>query len=154
MMIKGYTLIEILIVLAITAFLFSIGYTNYRAYAQRQALTATARAMQTDLRLAQEQAIAGSKPTGCILLNGYQFRVTSSSAYQLDALCTNGVLQVKQVTLPTGITMTSPNPNPIFFKSLAQGTNIPSGGLVTIVITQTGTTNTVTITVGSNGNIQ
>ncbi len=154
MMMKGYTLIEILIVLAITAFLFSIGYTNYRSYAQRQALTAAARALQTDLRFAQEQAIAGSKPTGCTLLNGYQFTVTSLSAYQLDASCTNGVFQTKQITLPTGISMSSPNPNPIFFKSLAQGTNISSGGVATIILTQTGTANTITLTIGSNGNIQ
>ncbi|SRR5258708_7868791 len=151
---EGYTLIEILIVLAITGILFTIGYNSFQDYSRQQALVAAARSMQTDLRQAQESAIAGTKPTGCVTLNGYQFNVLTSSTYEIDANCTNNVIQIKLSSLPVGLTVATPNPNPIIFKSLAQGTNIPLANTATITITQTSTQNVRNVTIGSNGNIQ
>src|SRR5437762_5518928 len=102
---KGYTLIEILVGLSIIGILFAVGYLNFRDYARRQAVVAASRALKSDLRLAQEQALAGQKPTGCGTLNGYQLNITSTTAYEIDAVCDVGnVIAVKNITTPTGIT--------------------------------------------------
>lgn len=152
---QGYTLIEILVVVAILALLFTVGYSNFQAYSQRQALVSLGRQITIDLRSAQESAVAGDITSSCSgLLNGYQLKVNSGTTYEIDALCTGGTVQTKAVTISPGITISTPNPNPIIFKSLAQGTNIVGGANATIVMTQTATGNTRTITIGANGSIQ
>lgn len=154
---KGYTLIEILVALTIVGLIFGIGYVNFRDFSRRQALTGTARSVMGDLRLAQEQALAGKKPTlaACNspnLLNGYDFRVTGSSSYQLEANCSGGSVVTKSVTLPPGITSSTPSPNPITFKILGQGTNLTAEA--TITLTQTGSSNTRIVTVSPGGEIK
>jgi prepilin-type N-terminal cleavage/methylation domain-containing protein len=153
---QGYTLVELLIVIVIIGILFSVGYVNFQDYSRQQTLLAAVRSVVVDLHTAQEFAISGNKPTTCVtLLDGYKFNVTSGTTYELDAYCTpNSNISVKQVTVPSGITISNPNPNPILFKALAQGTNIASGATASIVITQTLTGKTRTITIGPNGNVQ
>jgi prepilin-type N-terminal cleavage/methylation domain-containing protein len=153
---NGYTLIELLIVITIIGILFSAGYLSFLDYSRQQALLSVVRGIQVDMHLAEDYAISGNKPTACnTLLNGYNFNVTSSSSYEVDANCTpNSNFQVKTVTLPAGITISAPVPNPILFKSLAQGTNIAGGGTASIVVTQTLTGKTRTVTIGANGNVQ
>src|SRR5260221_14673708 len=151
---QGYTLIELMIVLVITSILFTVGYNAFQDYSRQQALLAAVRGIQTDLRSAQESAAAGTKPANCTTLNGYQFKVVSQSSYEIDAFCTNNVIQVKVTTLPQDLIIRTPSPNPIIFKSLAQATNVAAVGSATIIITQNSSQNTRGIVVGSNGNIQ
>lgn len=154
---KGYTLIEILVALTIVGLIFGIGYVNFRDFARRQALSGTTRSVRGDLRLAQGQALAGKKPTAGAcnspnLLNGYDFRVTGSSSYQLEANCSGGNVVTKTNTLPSGITMSTPSPNPITFKVLGQGTNLSVDA--TITLTQPGTSNTKQIVITPGGEIK
>lgn len=154
---KGYTLIEILVALTIVGLIFSIGYVNFRDFSRRQALAGTARAVMGDLRLAQEQALAGKKPDVVACnppnkLNGFNFRVTGTSSYQLEANCSGGNSLTKAVTLPTGVSISTPSPNPITFKVLGQGTNLSANA--TITLTQSGTSNTRVVTVSPGGEIK
>lgn len=152
---EGYTLIEILMVIAISGILFTIGFLGFQSYSRQQNLIATVRAVQTDIKLTKQNAISGNVPATCnAFLNGYQFNVTSSTTYNIDAFCTANKVTVKTVTLPADFTISSPNPNPITFKSLAQGTNIANGSSTNLVITQKSTGKTVTITIGAGGNVQ
>lgn len=160
---QAYTLIEVLVTLTIVALLFSVGYANFRAFTQRQAVLNTVKTIQGDLRLAQQIALSGQKPddVSCnspALLNGYNFTILTSSSYEIRASCTGGnVTQAfKTVTLPDNVSIASPfpSPNPILFKVLGTGTNIPSGQNAVITLSQTGTTNQVTIPIGSGGQIQ
>lgn len=157
---KAYTLIEILVALTIIGLLFGIGYVNFRDFSRRQAIAGAGKLLQGDLRLAQQLALSGQKPVDPACndpntLDGYRFGVVSSTQYRLRADCSGGAAAVlKLVTLPDGITMSLPSPNPIIFKVLGAGTNIPSGTNATIVLTQVGTANTFTVTIGSGGEIQ
>lgn len=152
---KGYTLIELLIVMAIMGILFTVGYLSFQDYARRQTLLAAGRAVRVDIRTAIESAIAGNKPAACNnVLNGYQFWITSGTTYEIDAICSGGNVVVTQATVPTGITLTASNPNPVIFKVLAQGTNIPTGTTATVQVKQTLTGNIDTIRIGENGNVQ
>ncbi len=153
---KGYTLIEILIVLVIMGLLFAAGYANYRDFSRRQQVISAMRALRSDLRLAQEQAIEGKKPPGCTILNGYKFSVQSPNLYEIDASCTSGDIMVRTIPVPTGITISTPYPNPIIFNILGTGTNIPTTppGRTVLGLTQTLTGNFRSIIIYATGEIK
>src|SRR5579859_4323674 len=104
---SGYTLIELLIVMAIIGVLVTIGYLNFQNYSRQQSLISAARSIQVAIRQAEEYANAGNKPASCAtLLNGYQFNVTSGTTYEIDANCTpNTSYQIKKFTMPSGMTL-------------------------------------------------
>ncbi|MGA2910626.1 MAG: prepilin-type N-terminal cleavage/methylation domain-containing protein [Candidatus Microgenomates bacterium] len=166
---KGYTLIEILVSLTIVGLLFSFGYISFRDYSRRQTVAGVVKEIQGDLRLAQEDALAGQLPSstddpkgfcsGTNSLNGYYFDIISTSEYDLEAVCTGGTVSTifgenpaKQVTMPSDV-LISATDNPILFKILGQGTNIPNGQNAEIDLSQVGTTNKGVVLVGSGGEI-
>lgn len=158
---KGYTLIEILVGLSIIGLLFAVGYVNFRDFSRRQAIAGAGKLLQGDLRVAQQLALSGQKPTdancaGTNGLTGYYFEL-SSTEYKIYAGCSGGVSTeiTKEIFLPTGISVSPlPSPNPILFKVLGHGTNIPEGGTAEIILIQSQTNNTFTVTVGAGGDIQ
>lgn len=157
----GYTLIEILVAITIASLLFGIGYVSFREFSRRQALAATSRSLKGDLRLTQELALSGKKPTsGCNTLDGYNFRVSAPSSYTIGAVCgvnncsNNSNFCLKTVTLASGVTINTPSVNPILFKVLAQGTNIGAGSSTTITLTQGGTGSVVNVMVSASGEIK
>jgi len=163
---NGYTLIEILAAMSIAALIFAIGYVNFRDFSRRQALAGYARNLKGDLRLAQQEALTGKKPTDALdkcvddtdvtrpTLSGYNFRVVSTSIYTIEAVCSGGTIEIKRVVLGTDMTLGAPNPNPILFKILGQGTNITTASPASITLTQTGTANVATIIVTASGEIK
>jgi prepilin-type N-terminal cleavage/methylation domain-containing protein len=155
---SAYTFIEILVALTIVGLIFGIGYVSFRDFSRRQALNGTARSIIGDLRLAQEQAISGRKPADLFCnfpnsLDGYFFRVVSPQNYVIEASCSGGEVEAKNVTIPSDVSMSVPVPNPILFKSVAQGTDI-SGASATITLTQAGTINSRAITISAAGEIK
>ena len=134
----GYTLVEILVGLTIIGMVFGVGFASFRSFARRQSVSSAIRALKADLRLAQEQALAGKKPDSpnCNtpnLLDGYNFVVDSSSQYTIQARCTGGTVTIKQVNLDN-LTISIPFPNPILFKVLGQGTNIAGTSQANLVV--------------------
>ncbi len=145
----AYTLIEILVSLTIVSLIFGVGYISFREFSRRQALAGAARSLRGDLRLAQEQALAGKKPIGCTVLGGYRFSTASESVYSIMAGCSNGDFSIGKdsVSFPSGVAM-SPIPGNILFKVLGQGTDLGSDVEVNLVQETTGNTIKVTITTG------
>jgi prepilin-type N-terminal cleavage/methylation domain-containing protein len=159
MMNKGYTLIEILIVIVIMGIVVTIGYSGLRDYQRRQILVSAARQLKADLKLAQEEALAGHKTTDCTgVLNGYEFLyvVGYQDRYRIRENCTNNDhILIKEVVLSQGIRMQDPpSVNPILFKPLGQGTNIVSGTTITIDLTQENTGDTQSVRISASGEIQ
>lgn len=155
----GYTLIEILVGLSIISLLFSFGYINYRDFSRRQALTGISKQIQGNLRLAQQQALSGKKPdhafcNGVNLLSGFSFRVVNSTSYRIEANCSGGDVLIRDGLLPSGVTITTPSPNPVIFKVLGNGTNIPAGQSSIITINQNTTDIDSTITITAGGEIK
>lgn len=154
---SGYTLIEILVGITIIGLLFSLGYSNYRDYARRQALSGAARRLKADLRLAQEQALAGKKPDDSFcnspeVLNGYDFSIGAASSYRIQANCSGGLVEIKEVDISSSNISLSSTHDSFTFKVLGQGTNLDSDA--TITLTQTGTDDTLDVTVNTNGEIE
>ncbi len=154
---RGYTLLEVLITISILTATFAVGYTGFREFSRRQAVNAVVNLVKADLNLAQKQALDGKKPASCVGgLVSYSFNITSSTAYSISARCTN-VVNVKSVTLPTGITINpTPSPNPIEFKTIGEGTNIsasPAGNQATFTIVNSAINYSSQIVIGPNGEV-
>ena len=138
---KGFTLIELLIAVTIISILFSLGFANYRSYAQRQALYSLARVIEGDLQLAKTNALSGKKPVDCgeSALDGYEFSL-SGEGYVISALCKGpetGKVQDKvgpetEADMST-YSITSSLEKPIIFKTIGHGTNIDNDKVVITV---------------------
>lgn len=155
---KGYTFIEVLVGITIITLIFAFGYAGFREFARRQTLSSAVRDLKGELRLAQEQALAGKKPdhANCNtpnLLSGFYFRVTSATTYTIEALCSGGTVEIKEKEITTPLTISTPTPNPILFKVLGQGTNIASGD-ATITLTFPEAERSADITISVTGEIQ
>ncbi len=103
---KGFTIIELLIAMVIMSLVFTVGFANLRQFASRQKIEGAVREIKADLRLAQQEAVAGKKPAGpeCDsatgeTLVGYEFRYEGPTSYSIYAVCTNGNVEIKTVDL-------------------------------------------------------
>lgn len=141
---KGFTLVELLVSLSILGVLLSLGVANYRDYARRQGVLSAAKLVEADLRLAQEMANSGEKPSaGCGTLDGYRFSINpGGTTYDILADCTSPDVVIKNdVALPANISMAAVvNPgsasiNTFVFKILGHGTNLVAGTTVNISFT-------------------
>ena len=131
---RGYSLVEMVVVVVIMAILFSVGFGNYRSYQKRQYIEGAVRMLKADLRLAQENALAGRKPleppgNSCLTnsLNGYVFRLETNATYAIYARCAGIDILIKGIeSLPSGI-LVNPWPlvggNDILFQILGKGVN-------------------------------
>jgi prepilin-type N-terminal cleavage/methylation domain-containing protein len=153
---SGFTLIELIFVIATLSLIFGLGYSNYRDFQRRQYLDSAVQMVAADLRLAKEKAISGVKPATAPCdskpLEGYTFRRYGTGGYRIYADCSGWYdVEVKRQNLPTGVTMSSFGGSNFFvFKSLAKGLdpasdinitlNYPGSSVSsqTIVVTSTG----------------
>ena len=155
---SGYTLIEILVVLALGAIVFVGGYTAYQDFARRQVLDNAHEELKSNFALARQLALAGEKPAGfcesssSFSLLGHQINLESGQ-YKIQAKCSNDVTSdVRTFLLPSGISITSgwTTSNPILFKALGEGADQN----VTITIMQNSTSDTKQIQVSTQGRIE
>ena len=145
----GYTLIEVLVGLAIIGLLFTIGYAGYRDFAKRQVLNNAYEELKINLTLARQLALSGEKPSACGgNFLGNELRISSDgTSYSIHLKCQSTATTKKTINLPSGITISGTSP--IRFNLLGQGTNLTAntditvtqlnGGSKKITITQQGT---------------
>lgn len=151
---SGYSLIEILIVAAITAVLAYSGWAAFRTFNNNQKLAQAASTLRSDFRDAQNRALSGDKPgSGCTVLDGYRVAFTGTS-YSIRAWCSpqGGVGATKIVNL-VGVQIPSPLPAAILFKSLAQGTDTAGSEDITLQL-RTDTSKTSVVRVNAAGEIR
>ena len=154
----GYSLVEVLVSLAIVGLLFTFGFASFRDFSRRQHLISVARSIKGELRLIQAKAISGEKPeevecTGVNTLITFNFQIVNPSTYQVVAVCSGGSVTTKTETISDDTTMAS-SQNPISFKVLGQGTNVSAGAGAIITFTQVGTNSTATVTVTEGGEVK
>lgn len=156
---QGYTLIELLIGISIIGIIFSVGFANFRDFARRQAIAGASREIAGELRLAQERALSGQKPSHVNCndpnrLSGFSFLVEDSTSYSIQAVCSAGTVDIKNVTLSPGIEISTPSPNPIVFKVLGEGTNIPDSSPASLDVIHTQSGDKASILITSSGEIK
>lgn len=159
---KGFTLIEVLIVIVILGIIMGIGSVRFRDFARRQSVITAKRQILADVRSVQSDAVSGRKPEACTgTLQGHGIRITGTTGparYELFARCSSGVASqdymTKQAELVSDITITTPSVNPILFKPLAEGTNIPAGASATININNAGAGVSESLVIRASGEIR
>lgn len=99
---SGFTLIELVVVIAIIGLLVGGSVAGYVQLNNRQVVQTSAQGLISVMRQAQQRALSGKKPTsGCTTLTGYRV-AGSGNSYTLDAVCSNA-------TITIGSYKTSPN---------------------------------------------
>lgn len=106
-MARGYTLIEMLVVVIIIGILVGGGIASLLTFRERQYLKQAGSQLYSDLRLAQAKASSSETAAGCASgqLQGYGVQITNnSSVYKIVAICADANVDVMQRTLPAGAT--------------------------------------------------
>ncbi len=152
---KGFTLIELLVGITITSIVFSVGYSGFREFSRRQALTGVTKTVVADLRQIQQLALTGQKPSTCSAqkLIGYTFARVDQDTYTLTANCTGNINTVTKTVDLNGVTFTATAVSTLF-KILGQGTSLAADNNLVFTHIATGTTGTVTIRVGGDVQVQ
>lgn len=154
---RGYTLIELIIVILIMSLLVGVGVAGYRDFSRRQDVQNAGRTLIADLRIAQGAANSGEKPAGCNALNGVVVDVTSATSYTLCYACNVNYtgqrcsqlgFTMKQVTTPGGTTLSVVGTQPVLFRVLGRGTNLTAVTTINVASGTTGITRAVTINPG------
>lgn len=156
----GFTLIELVIVLAILAIMGTSTFAVSNTYIQSQKLNSAVDNLKTALNEAKSSALsqtivttgAGSCGTAGMTLIGDQIYFPNSTSYRLKEVCKNssGVISypaIRTTTLPSGMTHDQAGVTVQFnIQSAGGGTNLSSDR--NIVLNLGGRVRTVTVTVG------
>lgn len=132
---KGYSLIEILVVMGISAMLLGVVIVGQREFSRRKVVDNGASVIISHLRQAQNNSDSGVKPEdarcqGDFRLEGYEV-IFNNGGYVVNAVCINSTGVTNNITdetyaYPEGIVVLSYPSNPILFKSISRGTNLSS----------------------------
>ncbi len=147
---NGYTIIELIIAIAV-ALLISVGIiSRYQTFDNRQAVKQSAISLKNNLRLAQTSAISGKRPqTGCSRFAGVTISFAVSS-YTTQSLCAEGLVgDVDTVTLTSGVSF-SPLPSTFTFQSLTGTIGIASP----LSVTLTGKNSSYRIQIDPSGRVE
>ena len=156
---KGFTLIELVVVIAITALVMAGVIANYSRYLSNQTVKQTAISLKTNLQLAYTKAVNGEKPIdeSCSSvdgqLNGYQVDI-QTTGYTMQAVCEDdGVVlkvgPVTAVTVPKGITITSNNTS-VLFQVINRGVTLSADPAIFTIV---GRNSSYTIELTAQGQI-
>ncbi len=117
---KGFTLIELMVALSITAVLGIFGIAGFTKYNQIQVLQSSADNLVNTLNLARSRAISQIKPSDCIgQLGGYSVVISSNTTYELNIVCSGEDFVIQRTILPDKITFTKDSAR-IFFPVLSR----------------------------------
>lgn len=143
---KGFTIIELLVVISVLSILGVLGFAAYRDFQARQELTTAVKTIENDLLFTRQKAFSGEKPSECIgTLVGWRVDFQEEDSYQIIAHCTSSNTTIKTVAIGPGVTKTAGPPS-VTFKILAKGTTEDSDVVITFTQGVTGKTAMITIT--------
>lgn len=107
--IKGFTLIEVIIMVVVVSVLSGLGLAYYNSFSEQKKLEEAKDQFVVVLNLARQKAIAADKtpsPT-CADFKNYNIYFPAISSYGLRFYCDTTYLTVQNYSLPSGIQFTS-----------------------------------------------
>ena len=165
---KGFTLIEVLIVVAVVASIAGLTITTFGNYSKSQVFNQTYNNFLNILNTAKSRSSSQDKPLSIAqcaaagaVLNGYSVTINKAAApnnYSLNVICSNTVVVLpgySQLPLPAGVTFGGSSLTSIFFPIITGGAVLNNSGLASGTITFTSGSLTKSITIdGKTGRIQ
>lgn len=150
---SAFSLIELLVVAGIMITLTGVSLVGYSRFQERQLVNRAAADLAGDLRLTQQKAISGAKPSGwCaspLTLTGWQLRFIGAAAYNIEGFCSNGTTTVGKSVAITGARAGS---TPTILFSTLQGSTTAT--VVVFTGTSAGTASYLkTVTVSTSGSV-
>lgn len=101
---QGFTLLELVISVAIMMLLVGMGVATYLQFNERQQVTSAAKELQELMRSAQTRSRSGDVPPGCGTLSGYLIEgFVGSSQILMYAVCSGGNILRSSLTLTGGV---------------------------------------------------
>lgn len=99
---KGFTLVELMVVLSITAVLGALGLAGFANYNKTQLLQTSTNEVVGILNLAKSRAQSQIKPSDCVgNLEGYGVRISLPNRYALFFRCTDNEVESQIKLLPS-----------------------------------------------------
>lgn len=141
---RGFTLLELLITIAIIILVTGGAIASYRSFSTKQELVQEAQRVKNNLRAAQTAARSGSKPKdqACVIMDAIRVSFTSNVSYAIGAACNDGgnpptpfIVNEKTTTLGSSVTL-SLYPAWLQFNVLSSGATFSNASSsVTICLT-------------------
>ncbi len=140
---KGFTLIEIIIIFAISSVIVGISVNSFGNYNSTQIFNGAASDLINELNSARSRAISQVKPSQCSgALDGYEVKITTSSRdYEQSAICGAAMVGTKTKKLPSQVSFINGSAPNVLFNVSVGTVNTPR----TIAITGFGKTSTIHI---------
>lgn len=133
---KGFTLIELMIVLSITAVLGTMGAAGFLTYNKIQVLQSSASNIVTMLNLAksraQSQVKLGPSCGSESQIQGYSVDLIDSKSYKLVSHCSGGSNDLNKTILPQNVNFKSPDTSPTSFFFPVQTGGVETSGKIVI----------------------
>ena len=131
---NGFTLVEIMVTIAISAMAMTIGVVKYVDFNKTQTIKSAGLILKNNLRDIQTKAATGVKPVTAICndpatLEGYLVTFNSRTQYQSEAQCSvdkpSGTIVTYDLTeLTPGTYFPATLPGTFLFKVLGNGTDV------------------------------
>ena len=125
---KGFTLLELLLVMVVIAAIAGIGVTTFNSYSKNQAFSQAVFDFVNTLNTAKARAYSQVVPSGCISLEAYSVSFTSNS-YSMNVVCSGVSTVVKTTNFPGSAISITTTPRTITFSVLTGGV-IGNGSVV------------------------
>ncbi len=142
---QGFTLIELMVAVLVAGILVAGGLAAFRGIGTKQVVKQAGIGFQANLRLFQQKALSGEKPTVCTAadkLEGYWVRYVDSTDYSLQAKCGAKTPPENIITLPEEVEFIGSFGN-LFFPTLKSG--IEGAAPETITLTKDGFSYEITV---------
>lgn len=121
---RGFSLIELLVVIVVTGVLLGGGLAAYTSFNDRQKVSNSGQQLYNDLRDAQGKAASNEKPETCgsELLEGYQLRFSCESRYVVEVMCGGSVFDIGVTRdLEAGVVLSGGSDEAVKFYILGKG---------------------------------
>jgi prepilin-type N-terminal cleavage/methylation domain-containing protein len=135
---RGFTFIELIIVVAIILVLSIAIIANYNSYTDRERVRQTALTIKSDLRLVGSKVNSGVKSSSCTTLLSYDVTFAAScsggrACYTITPNCSNGLLSGEQMTvyIPKEVQIQF-TVSTIRFLPLSAGTDLTGDATITL----------------------
>ncbi|HUQ85418.1 MAG TPA: prepilin-type N-terminal cleavage/methylation domain-containing protein [Candidatus Limnocylindrales bacterium] len=142
--IKGFTLVELLLVFAISGIIISAGVTSSSILNNSQVFNGSVSEVQNTLNVARSRAISQVKPANCGAgtLDGYEVKITvSGTDYEQSVVCGGVRTVIERRKLASSLTFATGSTSVVMF-------NVSTGTMTTpgiIMVTGLGKTSTLSI---------